>query len=111
MNSKKKVVLLLATKPFYGFGCIETMKHKYCSLLNILLLNPSMASAVLKQENIKTMLLLFFLLNPSMASAVLKPPYVNIICVRDSTLLNPSMASAVLKLDNTITINNDSIFY
>ena len=84
------------SKPVFGFGWIET-GLRVAWLSNTLLLNPSSASAGLKQPSVRASQLTILLLNPSSASAGLKPA-TEYTYHLDTSLLNPSSASAGLKL-------------
>ena len=64
--------LFIASKPFFGFGWIETNIIKYCKSSRRQLLNPSSASAGLKRLTIVFLAFIIVLLNPSSASAGLK---------------------------------------
>ena len=60
------------SKPFFRFGWIETLTDEKVKRIPALLLNPSSASAGLKQQMLRRVSTFLQLLNPSSASAGLK---------------------------------------
>ena len=109
------------TKPFYGFGCIETYTAYRSYEFENILLNPSMASAVLKLAIVARIRIIATTTKPFYGFGCIetnyphsfKPfilttkPFYGFGCIETADklalirhwfLLNPSMASAVLKL-------------
>ena len=90
--------MLQPTKPFFGFGWIETMSFLARFMQRIKLLNPSSASAGLKQTAVIEEVVAVVATKPFFGFGWIETfDFANITGI-GCLLLNPSSASAGLKL-------------